>query len=149
AANKRYYLVAPRLRTHKLRMVLIMLQKPVGECGELEVVVLFADCLRDTSAVRAGIPRLGSLDVSLVENAILAGVSSLVDDSLFLQPLPQCLHALFVTRLCGADEIVVRDVHPVKQLAKLQGHLICKLLRGDAGRLGRTLDLLSMLIGPG
>src|SRR6185437_10058302 len=108
---------APRFRTDEFRILLIVLEQLVGERGELEVVILFADCLGDTSAIGAGVTRLSGINVGFVVNAVLARVGPLVDESFFLQTLPQFLRALLVPRFGGTDEIVVADSHLLKKRA--------------------------------
>ena len=49
----------------------------------------------------------------------------------------------------GADEVVVRDSHPLPELAEFRRNLIGVLLRRFAGGLRRALDLLTVLVGAG
>ena len=49
----------------------------------------------------------------------------------------------------GADEVVVGDVHQVKLLPDDGGHLVHKLLGGDAFGRGLQLVLLAVLVGAG
>ena len=50
-------------------------------------------------------------------DAVLAGVLALIDVAFFLQQAEQFLCAALVPGFGGADEIVIGDVHPVKERA--------------------------------
>src|SRR5262249_44460072 len=54
-----------------------------------------------------------------------------------------------VARLGGADEVVVADIELPGHLAESRRNSVGKLLRRDAGRARRLLDLLAMFIGAG
>src|SRR5215467_13756273 len=141
--------VAACFRADKIRVPRVMLQQLVRESRELEVIVLFADSLSWPSTLRAGRSWAGSVNVKLVEDAVLAGVRSLVNEALFLQTFPQRLHATLVAWLGSAYEIVVGDAHPVKKPAEFGGDRVSELLRRLARGVGGTFDLLPMLVCTG
>src|SRR5215813_10618277 len=141
--------VAACFRADKIRVPRVMLQQLVRESRELEVIVLFADSLSRPSTLRAGRSWAGSVNVKLVEHAVLAGVCALVDEAFFLKARPQRLYTALVARLGRAYEIVVRDAHPVEEPAEIGGHLVGELLRRFARGGGGPFDLLTVLIGAG
>jgi hypothetical protein len=59
------------------------------------------------------------------------------------------MHALFVARLGGADEVVEGEAHAPPGLAEGGGDLVGELLRRDARGGGAALDLLAVLVGSG
>src|SRR5580658_3668402 len=120
----------------------------VLKCRELEVVILFVDGFGRTAAIGTGSARL-RIDVKLVENAVLAGVGSIVDISVVANLAPQRLHPLFVPLGGGADEIVVGQTHMIPEGTEFRGDLIGELLRRLARSLGGALDLLTVLVGAG
>src|SRR5215471_10934059 len=143
------YFVAPGLRTNKLRMVFVVGKKFFGKRRQFEIVVLFAHRFRGPSALRAGIARLGRIHIKLVIDAILPGIGTGVDEALRLHPAEEFLYAALVPGLSGADEIVVSDVHPIKETAKFSGNLINPFLWRYLGSGGRALNVDAMLIRPG
>ena len=118
------------------------------EGGEAEVVVGFGDGFGDAAAVRTA-DAGGAVDVSLVGDAVLAGVGRKVDVAAVLEGLEEVLDALLVTEFGGADEVVVGDAHAVPQGVERGGDPVGELLRGDAGGVGGALDLLAVLVGAG
>ena len=68
--------------------------------------------------------------------------------SAILQKSEELLHAGSVPRLRRPDVVIIGDAHPVPELAKAVRYLIGKLLRSDAGRGRRALNLLPMLVCP-
>src|SRR6476620_8511059 len=54
ALHKRNHLIAPRLRTDEVWVLLGVRQQLVSKCGKLEVIVFFAYGLGGSSALRAG-----------------------------------------------------------------------------------------------
>ena len=65
-------------RAYEIWLLGIEADELVLECRELEVVVFFVDGFGGASAIGAGSAGL-RIDVELVEDAILAGVGSLID----------------------------------------------------------------------
>ena len=124
-------------------------QQLVSKRRELEEVILFVNGFRDASASRAGITRLRAIDVEFVGDAILAGVSAFVDIAVVAQLAEQRLHALLVPIFGSADEVIVRNPHPLPQVPELGGDFIRVLLRSLAGSLRCALDFLTVLVGAG
>src|SRR5438270_13733109 len=54
-----------------------------------------------------------------------------------------------MTLFRSADEVVVRDAHPLPQIPELRRDLVGVLLRSCSRGLRRPLDLLPVLIGAG
>ena len=117
--------------------------------GELEEVIFFMHRLGDAAAGGAGVAGLRPIDIEFVGNAVLAGVRALVNVAIVANAAEQFLHAFFVTLFGGADEIIVRDSHPLPELAEFQRNLIGILLRSLAGGLRGALNLLAVLVGAG
>src|SRR5258708_10211665 len=134
-----------RLGKNELR-ILVELQQFVLESRELEEIIFFMHGLCDSPASGARIAGLSPIDIKFVGNAILTRVRAFVDKSVVADRPEEFLHTLLVPLFRGADEIVVRNSHPLPQFAKLRGNLICILLRGLASGLRRPLDLLPMLV---
>src|ERR1700727_48001 len=103
--------------------------------------------LRDPSASRAWIAGLRPIDVEFVRHAILPCICALVDVSVVANHAEQFLRALFVALFGRADEVIIRDAHPLPKIAKLRRNLVGILLRRFAGGLRGALDLLTVLVG--
>ena len=148
AAHEGHDLIAARLRLDELRVLFVKGEQLVFKRGELEEVVLLADCLGDATTLRAG--RAGrDLDVGLIGDAVLAAPGGLIEKAALLEHVPQLMHAALVALFRGADEVVVGEAHAVPQAAKLRRNLVGKLLRAGAGLCSRALDLLAVFVGPG
>ena len=119
------------------------------ECRELEIVIFFVDGFGGASAIRARSAGADGVDVEFVGDAVLAGVSAFVDESVIANLAPERLHSLLVARGRGADEIVVGETHAIPERAKLGGDFIGELLRRFVGGLGGAFDFLSVLVGAG
>src|SRR4029077_3445605 len=101
----------------------------------------------DAPAGRTGISGLCTVDIEFVGHAVLAGVRPLIDVAIVANAAEEFLCALYVAFFGGADEVVVRNAHPLPEVAKFSGNLIGVLLRSFAGSLRGALDLLAVLIG--
>ncbi len=101
----------------------------------------------DTPAGWTGIAGLRAVDVEFVGHTVLAGVRALVDVAIVANAAEQFLCALYVAFFGRADEVVVRDAHPLPEVAELGRNLIGVLLRSFAGGLRGAFDLLAVLIG--
>src|SRR5258707_15897983 len=147
-AYERRNFVAPRFGPNKFR-ILIKLQKFVLKGGKLEEIVFFVNGFSDPSASRAGIAGLRAIDVEFVRNAILPRVCALIDVAVVANAPEQLLHTLSVARFRSANEIVVRNPHPLPERTEFRRDLVGILLRRLARSFRRTLNLLPMLIGAG
>src|SRR5947209_10740505 len=141
--------VAARLRADEARVLLVVREQFVGKGGKLEVVVFFADRLGRAAALRAGSAGPHSVNIKLVEDAVLAGISSFIYVAFFLDALPQLLRATLMARLSGADEVIVGDAHFVKERAKFGGNFVHPLLRRGLGFSCRAFDLYAVLVRAG
>src|SRR4029077_610026 len=148
AAHKRHHLIAPRFGTDELR-VGIKFEQLILKRRQLEEIILFLYGLGRSSAVRTGSARLRTIDIEFAGHAIVSGVSAFVDITVVANAAKQFLHALLMPVFCGADEVVVRDTHPLPQFAELRGDLIRILLWSFAGGLCRPLDLLPVFVRAG
>ena len=113
---------------------LVELQQLALKGRELEEIILLAHRLRHASAIGANRPRR-PVHISLVGDAILAGVGALVDKAPVAQRGKQMLHAALVPLFGGADKVVVAQPQPVPQPAKLRRDRGGKLLRRAPGQL--------------
>src|SRR5579862_6492544 len=102
---------------------------------------------RDAPAGWTRIARLRAVDIEFVGHAVLSGIRSFIDEAVIPDLPEQLLHTLRVALLRRADEIVVRDSHPLPQCAKLARDFVGILLRRFPSRLRRTLNLLSVFVG--
>ena len=148
AAHEREHFVAARLRADEIGLLGVEANQLVLERREFEVIVFFVDGFRGAAAIGAGSAGL-RIDVEFIGNAVLAGVSSLVDIAVIANLAPQRLHALLVARGGGADEIVVGQAHALPERTEFGGNFVGELLRGFARGLGCALDFLTVFIGAG
>src|ERR1700687_3682669 len=102
--------------------------------------------LGDASASGAGIAWLRAVHIEFVRDAVLSGVGALVNVAIVSNAPEQFLRPLLVALFGGANEVVVRDSHPLPELAKFRGNFIRVLLRRFAGSLRRAFNLLAVLI---
>jgi hypothetical protein len=65
------------------------------------------------AALWTGSARPDGVHVEFVINAVLAGIGSLVDVAVFTNLTPESLYSAFVALGRGADEIVIRETHPI------------------------------------
>src|SRR6185437_6718504 len=142
-------LIAPRLRTDEAGVLLIVRQQLVGKGGELEVIVLFAYGFRRTAALWARRAGTNRIDIKFVEDTILAGIRTLINEAFFLDALPQLLRAALVAGFRGADVVIVGDAHLVKQCAEFGGNLVHPLLWRRLRFTGGALNLYAMLVSAG
>ena len=134
-----------------MRVGLVEREQPVLVGRELEEVVVLADELDVAAALRAGVVLVELLfgEVRLARDAVPALVGPGVDLAALVERAQQRLDPLFVTRLGGADEVVVGDVEHLPGLVELRGHAVGPLQRRDAVLGGRLFDLLTVLVEAG
>src|SRR6266436_2376286 len=85
----------------------------------------------------------------LVAHRIPAGKPAEIDLAATLQLAPQRLDAAYMTRLGGADEVIIADVQETRHLLPGGRDAVDELLRRDPGGARRLLDLLTMLVAAG
>src|ERR1700686_2768613 len=105
--------------------------------------------LGDASAGGAGIARLRAVHIEFVRDAVLSSVGSLINVTIVANAAEQFLPSFLVALFRGANEVVVRDAHPLPELAKFRGNFIRVLLRRFAGSLRRAFNLLAVLVRAG
>ena len=147
--HERDHFIAARFRADEFGIVFVELEQPLLERRKLEVEILLGDGFGGASAIRAGIARLGFVDVQLIEDAILAGVVALVDVAAFDAAVEQILDNFGVLGIGGALETVDLQVERLPLLAEFVRDEIGELLRRFAGRRGGALDLLAVLVSAG
>src|SRR5208283_5127674 len=103
----------------------------------------------DAPASWAGIARLRAVHVQFVGDAVLPGIRAFVDVTVVANHAEEMLYAFLVPVFRGADEVVVRNPHPVPEFSELGRNFIRILLRSFACGLRGALDLLTMLVGAG
>ncbi len=54
-----------------------------------------------------------------------------------------------MSRLGGTNKIVIREIHPVRQIAEILTDRVGECLRRYASRFSGFFDLLAMLVSPG
>ena len=126
----------------------VELQQRLSEGRQFKKIILFFDRLSGAAAFRTGFTRT-HFHVHLIENAILAGVASLVDVSIVADAAPQFLHANLVTVGSCADVVVIGDAHPIPQRAEFGRDFVSKFLRSLPRSFSGSLNFLSVLVGAG
>ena len=154
------HLVHAEVRLDEVGVLVIELEEPVLERGELEEVALLLHALERAVAVGAEVGTgravllvalldLGLGEVGLVGHAVPAVVAALVKVAGLLHALPEVLHGLVLARLGGADEVVVGNLELLPELLEVRGLGVSPLLRRHAV-LGSGLgDLLAVLVHAG
>src|SRR6185437_1500292 len=145
AAHKADDFAARGLRAHETGIGFIELEELALESRELEEVVLLAHGFRRPAAVGAKRARR-AFNVSLVEDAILAGVRTLVDVAAVAKRGEKMLHAALVARLGSANEVVIGETEAIPEAAEFLRDGVGELLRSAAGKLGAAFDLLPVLV---
>ena len=84
---------------------------------------------------------------SLAARAVEAGVDPLVDLPRVVDPLDELLNSLFVAGIGGADEEVVRGVHPRGHLLERGRVAIDELLHVQTGLFCHPRDVRPVLVG--
>src|SRR5882762_711393 len=148
ATHERNHFIAPCLGTDEL-WVGIKFEQLLLKSRQLEEVILFLYGLGRPSAVRTGSAWFHAINVELVGDTILSGVSAFVDVTIVANAAKQFLHAPLMPVFCGADEVVVRDTHPLPQFAEVRRDLVRILLWSFTGGLCRPLDLLPVFVCAG
>ena len=144
------HLVLPGFRLNEFRVLLNIVEQPIGIFAHTEEICLFFCILNLMAAVRAfAILELTFSPETFTGSAVLALIGSLVDVALIIEPLEDLLHLFHVLRIRSADELVVSGVHQIPDAADFSGYTIHILLRGDAGSFSLFLNLLAMLIRSG
>ena len=105
-AHEGQHFVAARFGLDEIGLRFVKLQQSVGKRGELEEEVLFGDGLGGPAAIRARVAGLGFVDVEVVEDAVLAGVRTLVDVAVLAAALEQIVDHAGVLRVGGALEVI-------------------------------------------
>src|SRR5580704_6554614 len=137
-----------RLRTNEVR-ILIKLKQLFLKRGEFEEIIFFMHRLRDAAASGARIAGLRAIDVEFIRDAVLARVSSLVNEALVAEDAKQLLHTLGMALFRGADVVVVGNAHALPQRAKLRRDLVGILLWSFSRSLRGAFNLLAVLVGTG
>ncbi len=149
AFDERDDFVAARLGIDEVGIFFVELEKRLGHVGELEEIILLLNGFGDASADRAGCAGSVVVGVEFVEDAILAGVGTFVDEAALLEQGEHGLHAALVLWAGGANEFVVADSHAIPEGAEFGADLVGELLGAFAGGGGGALDLLAVLVGSG
>jgi hypothetical protein len=133
---------------------LVQLQQPVAEVGQPEEVVGLADLLDGGLVDRAeqhavALDQLAGQLELLARHAVQAVVRARVDVTVVVEGLPELAHALGVTGIRSADEVVVPGVDHVQHRQPLVCHQpVGELLRRRPGLVRRLQHLLTVLVGP-
>jgi hypothetical protein len=134
----------------------IPIKQAIFEARQTEKVVLFFEKLDWTMVDRALIGFAISIFVEFVVlvvlltcNAVLAGEFVEFDVASVVTTLQQLGDGRFVSRLGGANEVVVRDVQLLPGCSKFRRNRVSELLRGDIGRFGGLLDFQAVFVGAG
>ena len=145
--NERNHFVASRLRNKEIRICSEELKQSVCILAHSEEISFFACLFYRSSAVRAAsVDQLGLCPEGLAFFAVKALIGSLVYIAVIIHSLPDLLHTLHMSRLCGPDEIIIGYLHCLPQILDAGYDLVNILLRGHALLLCEKLDLLSVLV---
>src|SRR5882762_6536740 len=148
ATHERNHFITPRFGTDEL-WVRIKFEQLILKSRQLEEIILFLHGLGRPSAVRTGSAWFCTINIEFVRDAILSGVSASVDVTVVANAAKQLLHAFLMPVFCGADEVVVRDTHPLPQFTEFRGDLVRILLWSFPSGLCRPLDLLPVFVCSG
>src|ERR1700683_2326382 len=136
-------------------MLRVITEKTLLKRGKPEEIILLADRFRRPSAIRTRIARPRVVHVSVVENAVLAGVLPFVNvltarsTAIFAAPLEEPLPRVRVLQVGGADELVTLDAEFVPNPAPLAGHFVDEFLWRLARLRCRALDVDAVLVRAG
>src|SRR4029077_1715465 len=90
--------------------------------------------------------RFGNED--LIDRAVPALVLPLVDEPTIPDPPPELLRSRRMARFGRPNEVVVRNIQCREEVDKFLRRLIGEKLCRETGFLGRSLDLLAVLVRP-
>jgi hypothetical protein len=147
--HERDDLVAPVIRFYELGIVLIQIQQAALERRQLEKIVLFGDCFCGAPAFRTQISGLGIVDVQLIIDAVLAGVTTFVDVSVALAALKEPPDGLMMIGVGGADKVVVIDAQLFPEAGEFRDHSGAVFVGTEVSGLGGLLHVAAMFVGAG
>ena len=148
ALDEAGHLVAPEVRLHEVRVVLVVLEQPVLKRRQLEEIVPFADQLARPPADRT-IGGLGAVgNVELAVNAVPTFIMPLVDVPGLLGALEHALHRNGMVRPVSVDEVRIVDIEQLPEGLDLLTLFGDKRLRSHASRNRRPLQFLTVFVGP-
>ena len=160
ALDKAAHLVHAERGLNKIGVLVIKLEQLVLEGGKLKEVGLLlhaleravaigAEVLADAAVLLVTLLDLRVGEVGLVGHAVPAVVAALIQVAGLLHALPQILHGVMLTRLGGADEVVVGNLELAPKLLEVRSLAVGPLLRRHVV-LGCGLgDLLAVLVHAG
>jgi hypothetical protein len=140
--------VAPRLRLDEIGR-LVKLQESFCKRGKLEEEVLLRDSFGGPAAIRAGVARLGVVNVQIVEDAILPGVRTLVDITILPAPIEEIIHHAGVFRVRGPLEVVDFEVQHLPLPSELGRYDVAEFQGSLALSLRGAFDVDAMLVATG
>ena len=148
------HLVRPLRRLDKVRMGLDIVDQPVLVFAHLEEIAFLPHGLAGASAVRADfhavlLHQLSGRPEAFAGRTVHSFVLGLINIPLLIELAEDLLYDLHMPLFCGADKIIVLNVHKLPEILRLRHDLVHILDRGHA-RFGSLLfDLLAVLIRTG
>ena len=107
----------PALGTDEIRVRGVEIEKSLLEFREFEKVILLGDGFGRAAAVRTRIAGTRVHDIGVVVHAILAGIVSLLDETIFPAALEQPLDRPVVSLIRRPNELIARDSQIVPESA--------------------------------
>jgi hypothetical protein len=148
--NEIKHLIAARLGLDELRMLFDVLEETRSILAQTEKVALFLYELNGALAVGA-VPIFEAFfyPEGLTWRTIPALIGALIDITLIVNRLENSLYCLMVSRVGGADKVIVFNIHCFPEALKGGHDFIHISLRGNPSSQRSPLNFLTMLIRTG
>ena len=142
------HFVSSSFRFQEFRRLAENAQQFISVFADFEEVSFFLCFGNFSAAVRAilAVYQLVLGPEGFARRAVPAFVLALVDVALFVHLHEERLDSLDVSRLRGADEIIVGNLHGLPQVLDACNHFVYILLRGDSFFFRQKLDLLTVFV---
>ena len=138
--------IAARFRLDEIRILFVEIEERLLKPRKLKEIVFFRDRFRGPAAVGTVVARLRIVHEGIVVNAVLAGVVTLVDVTVFAAESKEPLHGSNVRQVRGTDEFIRGETQLIPQGAPLRGHLGNEGGLRHAGFFSCALDVNTMLV---
>ena len=106
-----------RFRLDEIRILFVKIEQRLLERGKLEEIIFFGDGFGGAAAIGTIFAGLGVVHVSVVVDAVLAGVVAFVDVAVFVAEFEEPLHGADVVEIGGANEFVGGEAEFVPESA--------------------------------
>ncbi len=148
AFDETEYFIAAGFRLDKIRVLGVPIEKRFLKGRKFEEIVWLGNSFRGPAAIGTVLPWL-HVHVSIVVNAVLPGVVTGVNETVFAAQFEKPLHGVGVFQVGGADKFVALNTEFLPQGAPLPGHFRHEFGFGDACLFGGALDVDAVLVRAG